>query len=136
MRCGRSFGWRRRRHHCRLCGRCICAPCSGRVSSIIPFLFDLISVSSSPIIFYCRLFSFRILMPNNKIHHRRRQLNLHEPVMRAMIPCFRSFILLQQEKLLRISIMNLINLIRSRRFHISHRGCQCLHYLLLANLMH
>ncbi|KAG5637247.1 hypothetical protein H0H81_005245 [Sphagnurus paluster] len=21
MRCGRSFGWRRRRHHCRLCGR-------------------------------------------------------------------------------------------------------------------
>ena len=32
MRCGRSFGWRRRRHHCRLCGRCICASCSGRVS--------------------------------------------------------------------------------------------------------
>jgi len=31
MRCGRMFGWRRRRHHCRLCGRCICAACSGRV---------------------------------------------------------------------------------------------------------
>lgn len=31
MRCGRSFGWRRRRHHCRLCGRCVCASCSGRV---------------------------------------------------------------------------------------------------------
>ncbi|KAF8074617.1 hypothetical protein FPV67DRAFT_589035 [Lyophyllum atratum] len=30
MRCGRSFGWRRRRHHCRLCGRCVCASCSGR----------------------------------------------------------------------------------------------------------
>ena len=25
MRCGRSFGWRRRRHRCRLCG---CASCS------------------------------------------------------------------------------------------------------------
>ena len=32
MRCGRMFGWRRRRHHCRLCGRCVCAGCSGRVS--------------------------------------------------------------------------------------------------------
>ncbi|KLO20105.1 hypothetical protein SCHPADRAFT_992213 [Schizopora paradoxa] len=28
MRCGRSFGWRRRRHHCRLCGRCVCGRCS------------------------------------------------------------------------------------------------------------
>ncbi|KAK7695228.1 hypothetical protein QCA50_002418 [Cerrena zonata] len=28
MRCGRTFGWRRRRHHCRLCGRCVCAGCS------------------------------------------------------------------------------------------------------------
>ncbi len=32
MRCGRSFNWRRRRHHCRLCGRCVCASCSGSVS--------------------------------------------------------------------------------------------------------
>ena len=31
MRCGRPFGWRRRRHHCRLCGRCVCASCSGSV---------------------------------------------------------------------------------------------------------
>ena len=31
MRCGRTFGWRRRRHHCRLCGRCICSGCSGKV---------------------------------------------------------------------------------------------------------
>ncbi|KAH8822630.1 hypothetical protein DL96DRAFT_1618534 [Flagelloscypha sp. PMI_526] len=30
MRCGRSFGWRRRRHHCRLCGRCVCGSCSER----------------------------------------------------------------------------------------------------------
>lgn len=33
MRCGRPFGWRRRRHHCRLCGRCVCASCSGSVCS-------------------------------------------------------------------------------------------------------
>ncbi|KAF9054716.1 hypothetical protein BJ165DRAFT_1440572 [Panaeolus papilionaceus] len=30
MRCGKLFGWRRRRHHCRLCGRCVCGGCSGR----------------------------------------------------------------------------------------------------------
>ncbi|KAF8515818.1 hypothetical protein BU17DRAFT_76769 [Hysterangium stoloniferum] len=30
MRCKATFGWRRRRHHCRLCGRCICADCSGK----------------------------------------------------------------------------------------------------------
>ncbi|TFK23230.1 hypothetical protein FA15DRAFT_757435 [Coprinopsis marcescibilis] len=30
MRCGKLFGWRRRRHHCRLCGRCVCAACSDR----------------------------------------------------------------------------------------------------------
>lgn len=38
MRCGRGFGWKRRRHHCRLCGRCVCAGCSGRVS--YPLSFD------------------------------------------------------------------------------------------------
>jgi hypothetical protein len=36
MRCGRPFGWRRRRHHCRLCGRCICSSCSDRVSLSLP----------------------------------------------------------------------------------------------------
>ena len=54
-------------------------------------------------------------MPN-KIH--RRRLNLHELVMHAMIPFFRSFILLQ---------------LRSHHFHVFHRGCLCLHYLLRAN---
>jgi hypothetical protein len=34
MRCGKEFGWRRRRHHCRLCGRCVCHACSSRVSSL------------------------------------------------------------------------------------------------------
>lgn len=34
MRCGRTFGWRRRRHHCRLCGRCVCAACSDRVGGV------------------------------------------------------------------------------------------------------
>lgn len=34
MRCGRAFNWRRRRHHCRLCGRCVCGTCSGRVSLV------------------------------------------------------------------------------------------------------
>jgi len=37
MRCGRMFGWRRRRHHCRLCGRCVCASCSGRVSAALRY---------------------------------------------------------------------------------------------------
>lgn len=36
MRCGRPFGWRRRRHHCRLCGRCVCASCSGSIF----YIFD------------------------------------------------------------------------------------------------
>jgi len=37
MRCGRMFSWRRRRHHCRLCGLCVCAACSGRVSFLSAF---------------------------------------------------------------------------------------------------
>lgn len=40
MRCGRMFGWRRRRHHCRLCGRCVCAACSGRVSDCHSVLME------------------------------------------------------------------------------------------------
>jgi hypothetical protein len=37
MRCGRAFGWRRRRHHCRLCGRCVCASCSDKVC-VVPLI--------------------------------------------------------------------------------------------------
>ncbi|EKM61660.1 uncharacterized protein PHACADRAFT_248396 [Phanerochaete carnosa HHB-10118-sp] len=35
MRCGRAFGWRRRRHHCRLCGRCVCHSCSTKTFFIV-----------------------------------------------------------------------------------------------------
>ncbi|KDQ62948.1 hypothetical protein JAAARDRAFT_28919 [Jaapia argillacea MUCL 33604] len=44
MRCGRTFGWRRRRHHCRLCGRCVCAGCSGSTF----FISDPNSKDSKP----------------------------------------------------------------------------------------
>ena len=45
MRCGGVFGWRRRRHHCRLCGRCVCASCSGKVGP--PSSFALGGVTNS-----------------------------------------------------------------------------------------
>lgn len=43
MRCGRPFGWRRRRHHCRLCGRCVCGNCSGKVRLMLITYLDLIN---------------------------------------------------------------------------------------------
>ncbi|EGO20548.1 hypothetical protein SERLADRAFT_417762, partial [Serpula lacrymans var. lacrymans S7.9] len=43
MRCGQAFGWRRRRHHCRLCGRCVCAGCSEKTF----FIADPTSPTSS-----------------------------------------------------------------------------------------
>lgn len=44
MRCGRMFGWRRRRHHCRLCGRCICAACSSKVRRNFVVVFFVFTV--------------------------------------------------------------------------------------------
>lgn len=43
MRCGGVFGWRRRRHHCRLCGKCVCANCSGKVCTRTCELWPYIS---------------------------------------------------------------------------------------------
>jgi hypothetical protein len=50
MRCGRPFGWRRRRHHCRLCGRCVCGSCSEKVGSYTASRLDgLIKLIGFPI---------------------------------------------------------------------------------------
>lgn len=52
MRCNSRFGWRRRRHHCRLCGRVVCASCSEKVGSPQSYLvacFDR----------FCRLFTLQ-----------------------------------------------------------------------------
>lgn len=43
MRCGKIFGWRRRRHHCRLCGRCVCSACSGRVRVLVALMAEMYS---------------------------------------------------------------------------------------------
>ena len=99
------------------------APWVSSINYTFPNWFNFGFLSSD--YFLLQTFLISIWMPN-KIHQRHNQLNLHDLVIHAMILCFRPFILLQHEELLRISI----NLIRS------HRDCLYLHYLLCANPMH
>ena len=120
----------------RLCGRCICASCSGRVSSI-NYTFLIWS-------------NFGFLSPDHFLlqtcfisNSNSNQDSSCSPSTKPARACdasydtvFRVIHPLQLEELLRISIMNLINLIQSHRFHIFHRGCLCLHYLLHENTMH
>ncbi len=76
MRCGRSFGWRRRRHHCRLCGRCVCASCSGSVCWFRKTLLIRLNVA--------------LRRPSTYLSQMQRNLqNPHAPVMRATKLCFR-----------------------------------------------
>ena len=76
MRCGRSFGWRRRDIIVVYVDDVFVRfALDGLVPLILHFRVDLISA----LIILLQTFSFRILMPN-KIHHRRR-LNLHDLVM-------------------------------------------------------
>jgi len=76
MRCVRTFGWRRRRHHCRLCGRCVCDSCSSKVSSAAIPLRNQHETDR-----VTRLSSFRILC-------RKPRLNPQEHATRAMTPYF------------------------------------------------
>jgi FYVE, RhoGEF and PH domain containing 5/6 len=76
MRCGRPFGWRRRRHHCRLCGRCVCASCSGSVC----WFRERFTDPTKTVL--CRSSTYLIQMLRNLG-------NPHAPVMRVMKRCFR-----------------------------------------------
>lgn len=44
MRCKAKFAWRRRRHHCRLCGRCVCADCSTKVRNGVSIAKRLVDI--------------------------------------------------------------------------------------------
>lgn len=52
MRCNSRFGWRKRRHHCRLCGRVVCASCSEKVSDPVSSLVPVFTLILD--ILYCR----------------------------------------------------------------------------------
>ena len=49
--CTRDFGVTRRRHHCRVCGRCVCASCSP---------FDIRLTSASPPVRLCSRCNLRV----------------------------------------------------------------------------
>jgi FYVE zinc finger len=75
MRCGGVFGWRRRRHHCRLCGNCVCANCSGKVST-------------SWSIYISRLITIRRRSSSLQMTRRRVRQNRHEHAIPVMKPYF------------------------------------------------
>jgi hypothetical protein len=78
MRCGGVFGWRRRRHHCRLCGNCVCANCSGKVSSPSRSIYTL------------GLITVRRRSSSRQRIRRRLRQNRHEHAILAMKLCFLS----------------------------------------------
>lgn len=53
MRCGGVFGWRRRRHHCRLCGNCVCANCSDKVRYFEPLVVEKLAKVCCLDLLYC-----------------------------------------------------------------------------------
>lgn len=85
MRCGRTFGWRRRRHHCRLCGRCVCAGCSGKVSPLCIYLRFM----NVELIIACDIFRrSSYMIPTRRILTNRQGLAKHAmtPFSLSLIP--------------------------------------------------
>lgn len=119
MRCGRMFGWRRRRHHCRLCGRCVCASCSGRVSAVIMAFYIAIDDACA-----CRLSSLqrrppRINIPVNLLGHARL---VTKPFSRLL-----TLVRAESKQKVQTNII-VITLTPSPLCLVYHRGCRCQHY--------
>jgi hypothetical protein len=54
MRCNSRFGWMKRRHHCRLCGRVVCGSCSERVRLQFQLMVLVRLADVRPDLLYCR----------------------------------------------------------------------------------